>query len=123
MSVSKNILIIEDDKLVQSCLKRAIRMDSNWKINVIPAYSIEEAEKLFEENKESIDVIAFDWFLEKDFKIEDTLELIEKIKNTFSWIMIAMSSCPKMQSEQIQKWCTHSIESKSDLPDLLISLT
>ncbi|MBI4156033.1 MAG: response regulator [Candidatus Zambryskibacteria bacterium] len=80
----KKVLIVEDDSDWQSIWKRKLE----GKIQTITASSVEEGERLFNENPD-VDAIVMDACLSGEEP--DTPPLVTKIRQTFNGPMIAAS--------------------------------
>ena len=109
------VLIIEDHEGLQKSYKRALKE----KVEIIQAFTINEAEKLLIANPD-IGLISLDACVPGN-KI-NTLPLLKKIKEVFHGPIIAASSDPQFNAELIKNGCTHKCEDKFELPQTIIKI-
>jgi len=95
-----NLLILEDDPLSQQIMWETIlSLAKPNELTLFQAYNLEEAEKIFNANKDTLDVIALDWNVPNNSpNFKDTVALAEYIRRSFNWLMLSIS-----QSDSIQK--------------------
>jgi len=100
----KKILIVEDDELLQLAWKRLIL--ATTPMEVIQAFSIKEAEIVFNENRD-LSVIAVDACVPGDEP--NTIDMIRQFRKTFTGPMIAISSRDDFNQILMLAGCDHEI--------------
>ena len=110
----KKVLIIEDGKPLQ---KLYLDLLKDTDVEVVQAFTLEEATRLFEEHKDSLDLISFDFNLGR----YTTIDLIKKIKPQFAGVMVAASFEEHNRRLQMEAGCTRD-EPEKDIPRLIKNL-
>jgi len=114
--VSKKILIVEDDDLYQNLFKR---QGQRADFEVIQAFTIDEARTLFAEHNDIL-AIGMDGCVPPGNHL-NTEPLIRDFRKTFSGPIVAMSSDPDYQKNQLRAGCSHKCE-KFDLIEFVSKL-
>ncbi|MBM2817427.1 MAG: Response regulatory protein [Parcubacteria group bacterium] len=96
------ILIVEDDEMLQLAWKRLLL--ATTPLEVIQAFSIEEAEKVFSENSD-LSAIAVDACV-PGTEI-NTMNMVLKFRKTFTGPMIAISGRDKFNQILMSAGCNH----------------
>ncbi len=109
------ILIVEDGESYQNRYARELADHAN----ILAAYNIHDAERLFEENKGNISLIVMDACVPGDSPT--TLGLTREFKKTFEMPMIAASSISDYRQDLLLAGCTHEA-SKYDVSKLVVQL-
>jgi len=104
------VLIIEDDKIIQSAFAAILR----GKVIILSAFTIEQAEELFESNPD-IHIIAVDGEVPRG---TPTISLVVKIRKTFTGPMIAISNHPDNRAKLLRAGCDYET-AKELLPSML----
>lgn len=110
----KKVIVVEDDIFFQEMFSRVL---SN-KVELLQAFTIKEAEKLFAENPD-VSVIVMDACVPGSKPT--TLPLVQKIRQTFSGPIIAASSLPEFRKELLIAGCNHECE-KIDIPRMVLKI-
>jgi len=93
-------------------------METSGRCHVLPALNNEQAEKIFGELKNDIDIIVCDFSLGGG---ETTLNFVKKIRGEFKGLMIANSSDPGSNERLVEAGCDVSTK-KSEMLDLIKNL-
>ena len=100
----KKILIVEDDEMLQSAWKRLLSVQLQAHMEVIQAFSIEEAEKVFNENSD-LSAIAVDACVPGTEP--NTVNMVLKFRKTFTGPMIAISGRDDFNQILMSAGCDH----------------
>lgn len=111
----KKVLIIEDSPELQNDFAQKL----SGKVKVLQALTLPQAEEIFSKNPD-IDLIASDGLV--PVEIPPTIELIKKIRQTYTGPIIAMSSTPKLREELMQAGCSHNCARKKELPRMILKI-
>lgn len=94
------MLIIEDHEESQIFFKEFSKSLGN--IELLQAFNVEDWEIMFEENKDSLDIIVCDWNLpNKSTRFSNAKELAKYIRESFNWIMVSITNDDEIRDEFI----------------------
>ena len=111
----KKVLLVEDNEDWNRIIKRGL----GDKVQILSAYTIKEAEKIFEENS-GIAIVIMDACVPGD--TPNTQPLVQKIRQTFKGPMIAMSSMPMFRRKIVLAGCDHEVEEKTEAGKKVLEL-
>ena len=111
----KKVLLIEDDISIIDFYQSALR--KNGGVQVIIATTLEEAEKLFFANKESLDAIVIVACLRSGLPNTTTL-LKEVIRPNFEGKIIAVSGSPFYRQDLLDSGADYEMD-KNEVPKFL----
>ena len=112
----RKVLLIEDFIQAQDMITQMIKIVFGEDTEVVVTGSLKEAEMLYEEHGNSVDVIFIDTNLEND---EKTHKLAERIAQEFNRPLVAISAEASNRKEMIEAGCTHECD-KHDVLKLLM---
>jgi hypothetical protein len=115
----RNVLILEDDEITQSLF-----LDSIWKkVNLLQAYDLKEAEILFNENKNTLDIIALDWQVPCCWStFKNTVELARHIKNDFNWEIYSLALGYEVKKEFEKIWFEKILNMKYEFVKIILDI-
>lgn len=122
---SSTVLIVEDDETLQGLYKRFLGKMGN--IDVLQAFSLEEAKELFSENKDRINIVVLDGNVPLRRKGSDsngpgtTVDFAYSIRDHFNGPMIASSSDMACSRLLERAGCQYQAK-KEEVPMLVIKL-
>ena len=99
----KKVLVVEDDQHWSGIIRRGF----GDKVLVVQAFTVEEAETVFQENPD-LAAILMDACVPGDDP--NTMWLVKKMRKTFTGPIIAISSNTDYRKELIQSGCDHEAE-------------
>ena len=111
----KKVLIIEDSPDLQDSFAQEL----NGEVEILQALAIPQAEEVFSKNPD-IDLIASDGLVPDE--ISATIDLIKKIRQTYTGPIIAMSSTPKLREELMRAGCNYDCKRKKELPRMILKI-
>lgn len=114
--MKKKILFVDDDRSIQEDIADLLPAD---KVEVLSAFTIAEAEKLFAEN-DDIALIVLDGCVDGD-KF-DTLPLLQKMRETFTGPILAASNAPPLNDLLMEGGCSDFADGKSKVPSKIIEI-
>ena len=103
----KKILIVEDDEMLQSAWKKLLLVQSQAPMEVIQAFSIEEAEKVFNENSDLSEIAVDDCVPGTD---PNTIDMEQQFRKTFTGPMIAISNWDNFNKILMSAGCNYKTE-------------
>jgi DNA-binding NarL/FixJ family response regulator len=111
----KKILMVEDDVGVQYAVKRLL---SFYEIEIIQAYTLDEAEDLFIEHHKEIDLVVLDGCVPG--RILNTIYLIDIFKDVREDVIIWGASGNPEYNEQLLNAGCHFTTNKIDVVDSIL---
>ena len=108
------VLIVEDSQDIQEMFRDALAQ----RMEVLSAFSIEEAKELFLK-KQDLSAVAMDACVPGNKP--NTMDLVRMFRQTFVGPMIAISSDDSYSRQLVLNGCSHRCE-KYDLPEMLLRL-
>ena len=119
--MTKKILLVDDAQIVQMTLKALWAGQFGDKVQVISAFSAEEAREQFARHRD-IALIVMDGQLKKGSESPDTLELVREFRKAFSGPMVANSMNDKYNNQLMEAGCDQVSADKFNLSFALYSL-
>ncbi|EKE28257.1 MAG: hypothetical protein ACD_3C00084G0013 [uncultured bacterium (gcode 4)] len=97
----KKILILEDNIDVQESFSNMFK----WKVVLLQAHNLKEAEELYEKNKDDLNLIALDGNVPKNWsRFKDTVELARHIRVDYKNALYSISQDDEIKDEFKKIW-------------------
>ncbi|EKE26820.1 MAG: hypothetical protein ACD_4C00138G0009 [uncultured bacterium (gcode 4)] len=110
----KTVLIIEDIKEYQDYYKNSLK-----NFDLFQALTLRDAINIYNDNKNTIDIIAFDTWLQED----NSFDFFKQVRGEFKWIIITTSNTLKWRKLYLENWADYEIKDKLDLVEFIVDLS
>ena len=115
----KKVLLVEDSHEIQQGYKESLE----GKVEVLQAYTVEQALEILEREWENIDIVSLDFYLDDADFNKNTIELTQMIRSSFVTIIAIAASWHHESRETQMKLLKCQYESpKEELPELILEL-
>ncbi|MES2623409.1 MAG: hypothetical protein V4576_03305 [Patescibacteria group bacterium] len=119
--MKNKVLIVDDEERPRKHHRLILEEDLPGMVETLTAATLEEANRLFDENKDDLILVVMDACLEGSRP--DTLPLVHRMrKEGFKGKIIANSSMPEYQQTLLNAGCDQASSGKNELEDDIVEI-